>query len=86
MSYAEDLSRKYGWPLKIHSRGYDAYLVDQQPLNGEPPAAIYRFPGDDSVVFESEIRASKETADSDKSMIELFAKKQRSAQYPLPRR
>ena len=47
-----------GWPKKIHTRGCDAYLVDLQPLTGGEAAAIYRFPGGDSVVFDDEIRAS----------------------------
>lgn len=59
MSYLEELSTRYGWPLKIHSRGYDAYLVDLQPLTGGEVAAVYRFPGGDSVVSDDEIRASK---------------------------
>lgn len=58
MSCREELSTQYGWPLKIHSRGYDAYLVDLQPLTGGEVAAVYRFPGGDSVVFDDEIRAS----------------------------
>lgn len=58
MSYREELSARYGWPLKIHSRGYDAHLVDLQPLGGGEVAAIYRFPGGDSVVFDHEIKAS----------------------------
>ena len=45
MSYREELSARYGWPLEIHSRGYDAHLVDLQPLTGGEVAAIYRFPG-----------------------------------------
>ena len=58
MSYREELSARYDWPLKIHSRGYDAHLVGLQPLGGGEVAAIYRFPGGDSVVFDDEIRAS----------------------------
>lgn len=58
MSYQEELSARYGWPLEIHSRGHDAYLVDLQPLTGGEVAAIYRFPGGDGVVFDDEIRAS----------------------------
>ncbi len=53
-SYVERLSKEHGWPLKIHARGYDAYLVDIQPLTGGETAPIYRFPGGDSVVFEDE--------------------------------
>ena len=45
MSYREELRARYGWPLKIHSRGHDAHLVDLQPLTGGEVAAIYRFPG-----------------------------------------
>lgn len=55
MSYAEELSQRYGWPLKIHARGYDAYLVDIQPLTGGMVAPIYRFPGGDSVVDDCEL-------------------------------
>ena len=32
MSYRDELARRYGCPLKIHARGYDAYLVGAQPL------------------------------------------------------
>lgn len=56
-SYPEQLNIRYGWPLKIHTRGYDAYLVDIQPLTDGKVAAIYRFPRNDSVVFDDEIRA-----------------------------
>ena len=28
MSYRDELARRYGWPLKIHARGCDAYLAD----------------------------------------------------------
>lgn len=58
MSRIEELSRRYGWPLKIHARGYDAYLVDAQALNEGPPEPIYRFPGGDSLVSDSELRAA----------------------------
>ena len=40
MSYREELSARYDWPLKIHSRGYDAHLVGLQPLGGGEVAAI----------------------------------------------
>ena len=53
MSYVEELHQRYGWPLKIHARGYDAYLVDIQPLTDGQVAPIYRFPGGDSVVLDS---------------------------------
>ena len=49
MSYRDELARRYGWPLKIHARGYDAYLVGAQPLLEGGPASIYRFPGGDSL-------------------------------------
>lgn len=49
MSYVEELSAKYGWPLIIHSRGYDAYLVNIQPLLHGEVAPIYRWPGGDCV-------------------------------------
>ena len=39
MSYREELSARYDWPLKIHSRGYDAHLVGLQPLGGGEVAA-----------------------------------------------
>lgn len=55
MSYVEELSRRYGWPLKIHARGYDAYLVGVQPLNEGKPEPIYRFPGGDSLVDKCEL-------------------------------
>ena len=45
-SAVEELSESYGWPLKIHHDGYDAYLCGAQPLNdGEGPLPLYRFPG-----------------------------------------
>lgn len=56
MNYVEELSAKYGWPLKIHSRGYDAYLVGIQPLVDGDAAPIYRWPGGDSVAGDDEIR------------------------------
>lgn len=59
MSRIEELSRRYGWPLKIHARGYDAHLVDAQPLNGDP-APIYRFPGGDSLVDDCEMIPAEE--------------------------
>lgn len=43
MSHIEELSQRYGWPLKIHARGCDAYLVGAQPLNEGDPEPIYRF-------------------------------------------
>ena len=55
MSYRDELARRYGWPLKIHARGYDAYLVGAQPLLEGGPAPIYRFPGGDSRVDECEM-------------------------------
>ena len=64
MSHIEELSQRYGWPLKIHARGCDASLVGAQPLNEGDPEPIYRFPGGDSLVSDSELRAaqmSKET-------------------------
>ncbi len=56
MSYVEELSAKYGWPLKIHSRGYDAALVWAQPLTGGKMAPIYRWPGGDNIAGDDEIR------------------------------
>jgi len=55
-TYVEELSEKYGWPLKIKARGYVAYLCDIQPLNtGEKPLPVYRFPGGRSLVDEREM-------------------------------
>jgi hypothetical protein len=54
-SYAEQLHEKFGWPLKIKARGCTAYLVDIQPLACHDFAPIYRFPGGDSLVSESEM-------------------------------
>lgn len=59
-SYAEQLHERYGWPLKIHTRGYDAYLVDVQPLTDGHADPIYRFPGGDSLVGEDELKPRKE--------------------------
>ena len=59
MSHREEISSKYGWPLKIHSRGYDAYLSGVQPLTGGDVDAIYRFPGGESVVFEDEMNPAE---------------------------
>lgn len=59
MSYVEEISAKYGWPLKIHSRGYDAYLSGVQPLADGEVAALYRFPGGESVVFEDEMKPAE---------------------------
>lgn len=54
--FVEQLSEKYGWPLKINARGYIAYLCDMQQLNAsEKPLPIYRFPGGRSLVSESEM-------------------------------
>lgn len=57
-SYADRLRRiadKHHWPLRIHSRGYDATLVDVQPLiDGVAP--IYRWPGGDSVAGQGDIK------------------------------
>ena len=56
-NYIEQLSEHYGWPLKIHARGYDAYLVGISA--GSSP--IYRFPGGDSLVSTYEmVPAEKE--------------------------
>lgn len=54
-SHVEQLHEKYGWPLKIHTRGYDAYLIDVQPLMDGEAAPIYRFPGGDSLVDDREL-------------------------------
>lgn len=52
------IAAEKGWPRKIHTRGHDAYLVDVQPLGKGDALPIYRFPGGDSVVFESELPSS----------------------------
>lgn len=57
-SAVEQLHKRYGWPLKIHARGCDAYLVGAQPLNEGDPEPIYRFPGGDSLVDKAELRAA----------------------------
>jgi hypothetical protein len=55
MNHVEWLHEKYGWPFKIHARGYDAYLWDAQPLlRGEKPIPVYHFPGGESLVDECE--------------------------------
>lgn len=59
MSYIEEISAKYGWPMKIHSRGYDVCLSGVQPLTGGEVAALYRFPGGESVVFEDEMKPAE---------------------------
>lgn len=62
-NYRDELARRYGWPLKIHARGYDAYLVGAQPLLEGGPTPIYRFPGGNSLVDECEmLPASAENA------------------------
>lgn len=58
-SSIEQIGKKYGWPLKIHSRGYDAYLVDVQRLIGSV-APIYRWPGGDSVADDLELTCKAE--------------------------
>ena len=55
----EQLHKRYGWPLKIHSRGYDAYLIDIQPLADGEVEPIYRFPGGDSLVDYCEMFPNK---------------------------
>jgi len=59
-SHAERLHERYGWPLQIYARGYDAHLVDVQPLTEGRVAPIYRFPGGDSLVGEDELTTRKE--------------------------
>ena len=49
------VAQKQGWPMKIKARGEVAYLVDVQRLTGNDIAPIYRFPGGDSVVSDSEL-------------------------------
>ena len=58
-SSIEQIGKKYGWSLKIHSRGYNAYLVDIQPLIGSV-APIYRWPGGDSIADNLELTCKAE--------------------------
>lgn len=58
----ERVAAKQGWPMKIKSRGEVAYLVDVQRLTGNDIAPIYRFPGGDSVVSDSELTPYTEEA------------------------
>ena len=59
-SAVQVLSETYGWPLKIKRDGYTAYLADVQPLNdGERPMPIYRFPGGDKVVDDSNLKPAE---------------------------
>lgn len=51
----ERVATKQGWPMKIKARGEVAYLVDVQRLVGNDIAPIYRFPGGDSLVSDSEM-------------------------------
>lgn len=51
------LHRLYGWPIKIHARGYDAYLSGAQQLNDGEVEPIYHFPGGHSLVDEVEMNA-----------------------------
>ena len=51
----ERVAAKQGWPMKIKARGEVAYLVDVQRLTGNDIAPIYRFPGGDSLVSDSEM-------------------------------
>lgn len=53
-SHIEQISKKYGWPLAIHCRGHDAYLVGFQPL-ADGPVPIYRWPGGDSIADSREL-------------------------------
>lgn len=53
---AQELSKRYGWPLRIHARGYDAVLTDVQPLNSGKPAPVYRWPGGENIADEREVR------------------------------
>lgn len=63
-SYVEQLHEKYGWPLKIHARGYDAYLIGLQPLVEGLVAPIYRFPGGDSLVDDRELKGGAESIEA----------------------
>ena len=51
------LHRLYGWPIKIHTRGYDAYLSGAQQLTNGEMEPIYHFPGGHSLVDEAEMNA-----------------------------
>ena len=59
-SLVEQLSERYGWPLKIRARDEVAHLVGLQPLVGGEVAPIYRFPGGDSVVSRWEMVPAEE--------------------------
>lgn len=48
------------WPPVIHSRGYDAYLCGVQILAGGDETPIYRFPGGQSLVDDSELKKPAE--------------------------
>lgn len=48
------MKNKYPRVIKAHG-GYRAYFVGVQPLLEGREAPIYRFPGGDAVVFDSEI-------------------------------
>jgi hypothetical protein len=50
-SYVEELSERYGWPLKIERDGYTAFLHSLEPTNDGNPLPVYRFPGGLKVVF-----------------------------------
>ena len=61
---SEQLHKKYGWPLKIHSRGYDAYLTGIQSLTDGEMEPIYRFPGGDNLVDYCEMFPGKQIPDN----------------------
>ena len=52
------------WPPVIHSRGYDAYLCGVQILAGGDETPIYRFPGGQSLVDDSELKKPAERKNS----------------------
>ena len=48
------------WPPVIHSRRYDAYLCGVHMLAGGDDTPIYRFPGGQSLVDDSELKKPAE--------------------------
>lgn len=67
-SQIEQISRKYGWPLMIHCRGDDAYMVGCQPLASDL-VPIYRWPEGDSIANSREQGCSAEVFHCLKSLL-----------------
>lgn len=57
------------WPPVIHSRGYDAYLCGVQLIAGGEETPIYRFPGGQSLVDDSELKKPAEKFHNLMSMV-----------------